>query len=125
MSDPEAMLPSSAEAPPPRAPSRLRRFFLRHLPLTAATAALLLAAASAGLYFWASSSGFEDLVRRRIIYRLETGTGGRVEIASFHWNLHNLEADAAGVVIHGLEAPGEAPLSALNACGGASAFWVS
>ena len=32
-----------------------------------------------------------------------------MEIASFHWHLLTLEADAGGVVIHGLEAPGEAP----------------
>ena len=42
-------------------------------------------------------------------HRLETATGGRVEIASFHWRLLSLEAEADGLVIHGLEAPGEAP----------------
>jgi hypothetical protein len=86
----------------------LRRFFLRHLPLTVATFAVLLVAAATGLYFWASSAGFEDLVRRQIIWRLETATGGKVEIATFHWSLRNLEASASGVVIHGLEAPNEA-----------------
>jgi translocation and assembly module TamB len=119
MTEPESMPPVPPEQPspeaassspqPPRAPSRLRRFFLRHLPLSVAAAAVLLAAVSASLYFWASSAGFEDLVRRRIIHRMETATGGRVEIASFHWSLRHLEADAAGVVIHGLEAPGEVP----------------
>src|ERR1017187_4704894 len=109
MNEPEAMLPVSPEPTPPRSRSRLRRFFLRHLPLTVATIAVLLVAAATGLYFWASSAGFEDLVRRQIIRRLETATGGKVEIASFHWSLRNLEASASGVVIHGLEAPNEAP----------------
>ena len=54
------------EAPAPRPASRLRRFFLRHLPLTLGTIVLLLAAAITGLYFWASSGGFEDLVRREL-----------------------------------------------------------
>ncbi len=44
-----------------------------------------------------------------MVHRLETVTGGRVEIASFHWHLLSLEAEAGGLVIHGLEAPGEAP----------------
>jgi translocation and assembly module TamB len=97
-----------ASVKPPR-PSRLRRFFLRHLPLTMAGAAILLAITLLGLSFWASSAAFENLVRRHLANELETATGGRAEIASFHWRLLNLEADAAGVVLHGLEAPGEAP----------------
>jgi translocation and assembly module TamB len=103
MSEPESMLPVQ-----PR-PSRLRRFFLRHLPLSVAGAAVLLALTVTGLYFWASSTEFEGLVRKRLITLLEKSTGGRVEIASFHWHLLNLEADAGGLVIHGLEAPNDAP----------------
>jgi translocation and assembly module TamB len=125
MSDPESMPPVSAgasepdliepvaadpvAAPEPPPPSRLRRFFLRHLPLTMAGAAILLAITLLGLYLWASSAAFENLVRRRLANELETATGGRAEIASFHWHLFNLEADAGGLVLHGLEAPGEAP----------------
>ena len=114
MTGPEEIVPVPASEQPPRAPSRLRRFFLLHLPLTVATAAILLVAATAGLYFWASSTAFEELVRHRIVQRLETATGGRVEIASFHWSLRNLEADANGLVLHGLEAPGEAPLARIE-----------
>ncbi len=97
-----------APSKPPR-PSRLRRFFLRHLPLSMAGAAILLALTLLGLYLWGSSSAFEDLARQRLTKEIETATGGRAEIASFHWHLLNLEADAGGVVLHGLEAPGEAP----------------
>ena len=111
MIDPEEMVPVPADEQPPRVPSRLRRFFLRHLPLAAATAAILLLSAAAGLYFWASSSAFEELVRGRIVQRLETATGGRVEIASFHWSLRNLEADANGLILHGLETPSETPFA--------------
>jgi translocation and assembly module TamB len=98
----------------PARPSRLRRFFLRHLPLTLAAATVLLAVAAIGIYFWASSATFEGLVRNRMVALLAQSTGGRVEIASFHWHLLNLEADAGGLVIHGLEAPGEAPYARVD-----------
>ena len=120
MSEPESMPPLSAETPEPDAPeqvaepeaprpSRLRRFFLRHLPLTVAAATVLLAVTLTGLYYWASTPGFENFVRRQMVAKLEAATGGRVEIGSFHWHLLSLEAEADGVVIHGLEAPGETP----------------
>jgi translocation and assembly module TamB len=105
----ETQEPDAPEAEKAPRPSRMRRFFLRHLPLSLAGAAILLAVTLVGLYFVASSSSFENFVRHRIMHRLETATGGRVEIASFHWRLLSLEAEAGGLVIHGLEAPGEAP----------------
>jgi translocation and assembly module TamB len=108
-SRPETTLPVPPEPSPPPARSRLRRFFLRHVPLTMAGAALLLAVAAVSLFFWASSAQGEGLVRKRLVALLEQATGGRVEIATFHWHLLNLEADAGGLVIHGLEAPGEVP----------------
>jgi translocation and assembly module TamB len=120
MSEFESMPPVPAEAPEPGVPepvaepeaprpSRLRRFFLRHLPLTVAAATVLLAVTLTGIYFWASSPGFENFIRRLVVVKLEAATGGRVEIGSFHWHLLSLEAEADGVVIHGLEAPGETP----------------
>jgi translocation and assembly module TamB len=110
MSEPESTLP----ALPPSAPSRLRRFFLRHLPLAVGSMAALLALAVVGIYFCASSAAFENVVRQRLIASLETATGGRVEIASFHWHLLNLEADAGGLVIHGLESAGETPYARVD-----------
>jgi len=112
MSEDESTPPLLTETPAPSnaaAPSRLRRFFLRHLPITVAGAVILLAITGAGLFFWASSAGFENFVRGYLVNKVESATGGRVEIASFHWNLLHLEAEADGLVIHGLEATGEAP----------------
>ena len=124
MSEPESTPPAPTETPepvrppeppPPRAKRRrLRRFFLRHLPFSVACAAVLLAVAAVALYFWASSAGFENAVRKRLVSSLENLTGGRVEIASFHWHLLSLEAEAGGLVIHGLEAPGEAPYAQVD-----------
>ncbi|MGA3047508.1 MAG: translocation/assembly module TamB domain-containing protein [Terracidiphilus sp.] len=109
MTEPDSRPPESIAAPSSPRIHPLRRFFLRVVPLTAAGAALLLAVTVAGLYFWASSDGFQGFVRKRLIAQIEQSVGGRAEIASFHWDLLNLEADADGLVIHGLEAPDEAP----------------
>ncbi len=117
MSETETTLPVPAEtmesgAPEPEKaprPSRLRRFFFRNLPMTVAGLVILLSATTIGLYFEASSAGFENFIRRQMVHKLETATGGRVEIATFHWQLLSLEAEADGLVIHGLEAPNDAP----------------
>ena len=112
MSEPPPIPPESAATSAPSSParpSRLRRFFFRHLPLSLAALAVLLVAAVIGLYFFLSSARFENFVRERLIAHIEQAFGGRAEIASFHWDLLSLEADADGLVIHGLEAPGEAP----------------
>ena len=87
------------EPPPPQHPhrtvrTRLRRFFLRHLPLAVAFTAVFLAILAVGLYFVASSAAFENAVRKRLITQLEELTGGRAEIASFHWRLLHFEAEA-------------------------------
>lgn len=103
-----------ANPPGRRARSRLRRFFLRHVPITLATVFVLLVLAIVGAYFYASSATFENNVRRRLAASLGRLTGGQVEIASFHWRLLSLQADAGGVVIHGREARGEAPYAEIG-----------
>ncbi|MGB0065242.1 MAG: translocation/assembly module TamB domain-containing protein [Terracidiphilus sp.] len=92
----------------------LRRFFLRHLPLAVTGIVLLLAVLAVGFYFVASSAAFQNFVRKRLIAEVEETTGGRAEIASFHWRLLHLEAEADGVIIHGLEDPGEAPYASIE-----------
>jgi translocation and assembly module TamB len=117
MTEPDSRPPDPTNPPSPAPPApkrRLRRFFLRVLPLSAAGVALLLAATVACLYFWASSDSFQNFVRKGLIAQIQRSVGGRVEIASFHWDLLNLEADANGLVIHGLEAPGEAPYAQVD-----------
>jgi hypothetical protein len=82
---PEPILPepSASESATEKcaAPSRLRRFMLLHLPLSVAGLTALLVVTLTGLFFWASSAGFENMVRKRLVNQLETATGGRVEIA--------------------------------------------
>ena len=68
---------------------------------------LLALTISAGWYL--TSQRFENWVRRNVIAELESTTGGRVEMGSFHWNLWRLEIDIHDLTVHGLEPAGEAP----------------
>jgi translocation and assembly module TamB len=102
MSEPEEMQPRERE---PKQPRRTRRRLL----LMGGAGALLLILGVVGLILWAGSASFENLVRQRLIARIEAATGGRAEIAAFHWHLFRLDAEATGLVIHGREAATEAP----------------
>ncbi len=106
--------PGTAERRGHRWRRRLRRFFLRHLPLSIAGLVILTILAATAGYFYASSARFENTVREQLAASLERLTGGQVEIAGFHWRLLDLEADARGLVIHGREAPGEAPYARIG-----------
>jgi translocation and assembly module TamB len=97
---------------PPR--PRSRRRHLRRLLFSAGFIAFWSPAAVVGLFFWASSDSFEALVRKRMVNLLQQSTGGRAEIASFHWHLLSLDAEADGIVLHGTEAPGEAPYATID-----------
>ena len=111
MSDtrPAPPVPSGPDEVSHKKPRFSRRRYLRHLFLGVAGLAVLLIVGVVGLYFWASSSSFENIVRKRLIARIEEATGGRAEIGSFHWDLLKLECEADNVVLHGREAAGEKP----------------
>ena len=70
---------------------------------------LLIFVAIIGIFLWLSSSAFEQIARNRIIAQLEEATGGRVEIAAFHWKPLNLDAEADDLIIHGHEPSTEDP----------------
>jgi translocation and assembly module TamB len=71
--------------------------------------ALVLAVVIGGVALVRSDWFFQQ-VRQRIIAEMEKSTGGRVELQAFHLNWSTLVAEADGLVIHGTEPPGEAPL---------------
>ncbi len=112
MTEPESTPPFSTDSPEPTGPvrrSRLRIFviltvFLVILPLTSIL----------GIYLFISSATFKGMVRKELIAKLEDAFGGRVEIDSFHWKPLLLEADANGLVIHGLEDAGDAPYAQID-----------
>ena len=62
-----------------------------------------------GLVWYLRSPHFADFVRRKLVATLEDATGGRVELASFHWNLSQLAFEADDLTIHGLEPPDQLP----------------
>src|SRR5580704_18553059 len=62
-----------------------------------------------GLVWYVRSPGFADLVHRKVVQTIEEATGGRVEMASFHWNLAKLEFEANELTIHGLETQDQLP----------------
>lgn len=94
-------------------PPLARRRYLRHVFWGGTGLLLLLVVGIVALYLWASSSAFENIIRKRMIARIEAATGGRAEITSFHWKLLSLEAEADGLVLHGREAATEAPYAQL------------
>jgi translocation and assembly module TamB len=110
MSESDSTLPVPAPAPdtPPKR-RRLRRFLI-----LAACVLFILIGTPVAFYFWASSPATQNFVRKRMVNWLEEASGGRVEIAAFHWHLLDLQADAEGVVLHGREAAGEAPCARID-----------
>ncbi len=82
-------------------PTRRRWRWKRHLGISCGVLVLIVIGLAIGLYYWASSSAFEDTVRRRVIAELANATGGRVEINAFRWDLLHLRVEADGITIHG------------------------
>jgi translocation and assembly module TamB len=109
MSEPESTLPVPAETPPPPPRRRLRPFLV-----LAACVAFILIGVPLAFYFWAGTDAAQSLVRQWMVEWMEQTTGGRVEIATFHWRILNLEADADGLVLHGRETAGEAPCAQID-----------
>src|SRR5665213_1315013 len=102
---------SAAEATPTKPEQPLVRSRWRW---NSAGLAVALIAIIAALFFWVNSKQFEDTMRRRLAVQLQSATGGRVEIGSFHWHLFDLDAEANGVIIHGDEAPSDAPYAQVD-----------
>lgn len=95
--------------PQPAAPRR------RHMVLRVLAGLLVVLALVVGGFAWyASTAGFQNRVRREVISTLEKATGGRVELAGFHWRLLHLEIEADNLTIHGLEAPAEVPYAHID-----------
>jgi len=78
-----------------------------------AVAVVLVLAAIAG-FFVARSSWLQEEFRKRIIAEAERATGGTVEIGSFKLDWRTLTAELDGVIIHGSEHSGSAPLLAVK-----------
>jgi translocation and assembly module TamB len=58
---------------------------------------------------YSTTDDFNRRVGAEVVKVLEGATGGRVELRHISFNLRHLAIEADGLVIHGLEGPGEAP----------------
>ena len=88
-------------------PARIALFSLGGLALLALSAVL-------SVLLIARSEWLREKLRAEIVEQAETATGGRVEIAKFRLDWTGLTADVDGLVIHGTEAPSQAPFLAVE-----------
>jgi translocation and assembly module TamB len=58
---------------------------------------------------YSKTDDFNRRVGKEVVKVLEDATGGRVELGRITFDLWHLAVEADGLVIHGLEGPGEAP----------------
>src|SRR5437764_911086 len=73
--------------------------------------AVVIMAIVIGTAWYLTSSGFEGIVRGRVIAGIERATGGRTEIGQITWNGSKFELVATNVTIHGREGPNDAPFA--------------
>jgi len=59
--------------------------------------------------WYTTTTLFQDMVRRRMVGELERITGGRVELGGIHTIPFRFQVEVRDLIIHGREAPGEAP----------------
>src|ERR1019366_3390170 len=67
-----------------------------------------------GFWWYSTTADFQSRVGKEVVSVLENSTGGRVELGGMKFNLWHLAIEANGLVIHGLEGPGEAPYLAAD-----------
>jgi translocation and assembly module TamB len=90
--------------------TRIGRGFL----WTAGGLLVLLLVLFAAFAWYSTTADFDRRVRGEVVKILEDATGGRVELAGVRFDLWHLAVEADGLVIHGLEGPGEAPYLAAD-----------
>ncbi len=61
------------------------------------------------LGWYVTTDSFQQMMRRRVVASLEKMTGGRVELGELHTIPFRLRVDARNLIIHGREAPDQAP----------------
>ena len=108
----EARLPLRTP-PGPQPPKKKKRSLVFHISRGMAWflggVLALLIVVIGGFAWYTTTDDFQARVGREIVSLLGDATGGRVELGSVHFSLRRLSVEVDGLVIHGLEAPGEAP----------------
>lgn len=98
-------------SPAPR--SRSQRV-AKAIAWTAGSVGALVLVLIGAIALYSTTADFQHRVAGEIVSVLEDSTGGRVEIGSVHFSLWHLSVEVNGLVIHGLEGPGEAPYVAAD-----------
>ena len=86
-----------------------RRRWLRIIAWTFGGLFALLLVVLLGGWYYTTTADFQRRVGAEVVSVLEDSTGGRVELGHISFSLLHLAVEADGLVIHGTEAPGEAP----------------
>jgi translocation and assembly module TamB len=93
---------------PTPAPVPERRW-LRIFARTVLSFILLILILVLGLTWYSTTSDFQRRANKKVVSVLEDSTGGRVELGHISLSLWRFAIEADGLVIHGTEAPSEAP----------------
>jgi translocation and assembly module TamB len=88
--------------------------WLRHVAWVLAAKLLLILLALVGVAIFFGSGAGNPLIQRFVVHRLETMTGGHVELRAISIRWWSLDVILKGLVIHGREAPGMEPLFAAD-----------
>lgn len=111
MSDPVNLTASSGRpAQDPLPPKRsIGGKIFRALMWTLGAVVLLVILLVVGITWYSKTPDFGRRVGKQVVSVLEDSTGGRVELGRISMDLWHLAIEVDGLIIHGLEGPGEAP----------------
>jgi translocation and assembly module TamB len=101
------------EATPRPGPSLAGRI-VRGIAWTALAAFVLVLILLGGAAYYTTTADFQRRVNKEVVSVLEDATGGTVELQRISFDLWHLAIEADGLVIHGLEGPGQAPYLAAD-----------
>jgi translocation and assembly module TamB len=108
--------PGAPEDTPQTAPMEISRKqrstagrILRGAAWAIGSLVLLVVLLLAGFAWYSTTADFDRRVGNEVVSVLENATGGKVELRQISFDLWHLAIEADGLVIHGLEGPGEAP----------------
>ena len=109
MSEQNEKLEPLETLPPAAAPPGTSRYILRVAAWTAGSIAALFLVLLTALAIYSTTDDFQRRMTHQLANVLEDATGGTVEVNHITLDVWHLAAEVDGLIIHGLEAPTEAP----------------